>query len=418
MATPRKDEETASHIEPEKRHAPSSASSSDGSKDHYENAADGPARQSSVAAKLRNPLVGMTEEQVLADADAFVDARGLGDKRDAFRKGALIARMGQRENGFEQISMLSEEEKGWLRDEITYRWRHPFQLYFLVILCAGSAIVQGMDQTAVNGAQQFYFLTFNIGPDEVWRRGLLNGAPYLASAAIGCWTNAPLNKYFGRRGTIFISCFISFVTGIWMAAADTWWNLLIARFALGFAVGAKSSTTPVYAAESAPKTIRGALTMMWQMWTAFGIMLGFIVSVAFQDTEFLGVNTQWRWMLGSTSIPPLIVMAQVYLCPESPRWYMEKGKYDKAFKSLQRLRSHDIQAARDMYYAFKLLEVESSQREGKSLWKEFFLVKRNRRAAQSSFFVMFMQQFCGVSNLFSLTAPGCLGHMLTFRASF
>lgn len=45
----------------------------------------------------------------------------------------------------------------------------------------------------------------------------------------------------------------------------SWYNLLIARFALGFAVGAKSSTTPVYAAESAPKVIRGALTMMWQV---------------------------------------------------------------------------------------------------------------------------------------------------------
>lgn len=34
---------------------------------------------------------------------------------------------------------------------------------------------------------------------------------------------------------------------------------------LGFAVGAKSSTTPVYSAESTPKNIRGALTMMWQV---------------------------------------------------------------------------------------------------------------------------------------------------------
>jgi len=57
-----------------------------------------------------------------------------------------------------------------------------------------------------------------------------------------------------------------------------------------------------------------------QMWTAFGIMLGFVASVAFQNTDFLGPNTQWRWMLGSTSIPPFIVMCQVYLCPESPRW--------------------------------------------------------------------------------------------------
>ena len=45
-----------------------------------------------------------------------------------------------------------------------------------------------------------------------------------------------------------------------------------------------------------------------------------------------------------------------------------------------------------MYYASKLLDVEASQREGKSLWKEFFGVRRNRRAAQSAFFVMFMQQ--------------------------
>jgi len=121
-------------------------------------------------------------------------------------------------------------------------------------------------------------------------------------------------------------------------------------------------------------------------------MLGFVVSVAFQNTDFLGENTQWRWMLASTSIPPFIVMIQVYFCPESPRWYMEKGKWDKAYTALKRLRMHDIQATRDMYYAAKLLEVEAGQREGKSLWKEFFFVRRNRRAAQSSFFVMFMQQ--------------------------
>ncbi|KAL5435013.1 hypothetical protein PMIN07_006721 [Paraphaeosphaeria minitans] len=352
-------------------------------------------RQASVATKLRNPLAGMTEQEVLHDVDVWVEEKGLSEYRDEFQKGALVARLGQREDGFEYVTQLNDEERALLRHETTHRWDHPFMLYFLVVLCAGSAIVQGMDQTAVNGAQIFYFDEFGITNE--WQQGLLNGAPYLCSAAIGCWTNAPLNKRFGRRGTIFISYFISFVSGIWMAAADSWYNLLIARFALGFAVGAKSSTTPVYAAESAPKTIRGALTMMWQMWTAFGIMLGFVVSVAFQNTDFLGEFSQWRWMLGSTSIPPFLVMIQVYLCPESPRWYMEKGRYDEAFDALCRLRKYKIQAARDMYYAYKLLEVEQAEREGKNLFKEFFTVKRNRRAAQSSFFVMFMQQFCGVN---------------------
>ena len=65
-----------------------------------------------------------------------------------------------------------------------------------------------------------------------------------------------------------------------------------------------------------------------------------------------------------------------------------------------------------MYYAAKLLDVEAEQREGKSLWKEFFLVRRNRRAAQSAFFVMFMQQFCGV-NVIAYYRSVCI-NQLTF----
>lgn len=196
-------------------------------------------RQASVAAKLRNPLAGLSEQQVLADVEAWCTEKGLQSELEAFRKGALIARIGQREDGFEYVDALSTEEKDVLRHEINHRWSQPFMLYFLVVLCAGSAIVQGMDQTAVNGAQvspsffysrsfgadgflqEFYFEEFNIGEDQVWLRGLLNGAPYLCSALIGCWSNAPLNKYFGRRGTIFISCIISFITGIWMAACES-----------------------------------------------------------------------------------------------------------------------------------------------------------------------------------------------------
>jgi hypothetical protein len=133
----------------------------------------------STAAKLRNPLAGLTEEEVIADVDAWCVEKGLTEHQDAFRKGALIARMGQRDDGYEYVSQLSSEEKDMLRYEQSHRWSQPFMLYFLVVLCAGSAIVQGMDQTAVNGAQEFYFREFNIGKDEVWLRGLLNGAPYV-----------------------------------------------------------------------------------------------------------------------------------------------------------------------------------------------------------------------------------------------
>lgn len=181
------------------------------------------------AMKLTNPLAGLSKEDVLRDVDVFVKEKGLDEHRDDLRKGALLARVAQDPEGFERIDELTEEEKLVLRREITHRWSQPFQLYFLCILCAGSAIVQGMDQTAVNGAQSYYFAEFGIGPEQVYIRGLLNGIPYLAAATIGCWTNAPLNKYLGRRGTIFICCFISFATSFWMAASPTWGSLLASR---------------------------------------------------------------------------------------------------------------------------------------------------------------------------------------------
>jgi hypothetical protein len=151
--------------------SPSSSKTNLGTTQHNENAHDSRSasqstrpRQASVAQKLRNPLAGLSEEQVVADVDAWCVEKGLQEHQDTFRKGALIARVGQRDDGFEYVSQLSGEEKDLLRHEIQHRWSQPFMLYFLVVLCAGSAIVQGMDQTAVNGAQVSLFIVLNYPP--------------------------------------------------------------------------------------------------------------------------------------------------------------------------------------------------------------------------------------------------------------
>lgn len=71
---------------------------------------------------------------------------------------------------------------------------------------------------------------------------------------------------------------------------------------------------------------------------------------------------------------------------------MIRDRYSRAYGALSRFRPSPLQAARDLYYIHSALQVEEKLREGKYLWKEMFTIPRNRRAAQSSFFVMFMQQ--------------------------
>ena len=198
-----------------------------------------------------------------------------------------------------------------------------------------------------------------------------------------------MNKILGRRGTIFVTCAIAALTCLWQGFTNSWQHLFVARFVLGFGIGPKSSTVPVYAAECAPAPIRGALVMMWQMWTAFGIMLGYVTDVAFykvHSDSISGLN--WRLMLASAMVLPLVVCAQVYLCPESPRWYMGKGRYGDAYQSMMRLRHHRIQAARDIFYMHTLLEAEKEMKSGRNRVVEMFTIPRNRRAAQGSWIVM------------------------------
>ena len=120
--------------------------------------------------------------------------------------------------------------------------------------------------------------------------------------------------------------------------------------------------------------------MQWQVWTAFGIMCGNIIGVAFGG---LRPDLAWRLILGSTVVMPAIVCAQVYFCPESPRWLIQHNKIPKALKSYQALRKTNVQACRDLYYTHVGIELEKKVNKGKNFFTmffELFTVPRNRRA--------------------------------------
>ncbi|GAB7354559.1 hypothetical protein MBLNU459_g5014t1 [Dothideomycetes sp. NU459] len=348
--------------------------------------------------RQRNPYLGKSESDVVADVHSLADTYNLDELRTEMVRGAKLA---YSHNDLDRVDP-TPDERYWIEKETSLNWKdkwvQTWMMYYVAFLCGSAAIVQGMDQTAVNGAQLFYFRDFDITNE--WEQGLINGAPYLCCVVIGCWTSPILNRYFGRRGTIFISCAVAIASGIWQGATFDKWQLFGARFFMGFAIGAKSSTTPAYAAECAPPKIRGALGTQWQMWTAFGIMLGFVASVAFYPAQadgYPGLN--WRLMLASTAFPPMIVSGMTYFAPESPRWLMDKGRYREAFESLCTLRKARLQAARDLYDIHIRLMLEREMKPS-STWQratKLFSVPRNRRAAQSAFFVMFMQQFCGVN---------------------
>jgi MFS family permease len=124
------------------------------------------------------------------------------------------------------------------------------------------------------------------------------------------------------------------------AFCQTWQQLFVCRLLLGIGMGSKASTVPIFAAENVPASIRGGLVMSWQMWVAFGIFLGLCANLALYNVG----DISWRLELGSAFIPAIPLLLGVYFCPESPRWYIKKGRYHDAYASLVKLRNTPLQA--------------------------------------------------------------------------
>ncbi|TGO59311.1 hypothetical protein BOTNAR_0165g00110 [Botryotinia narcissicola] len=356
-----------------------------------------------ITAKIQNPLAGLSEATIIRDVGEFAQTNNLNQILPLLEKGALIA--SDPEN-FENVGRLDEDEKVALRYEAAHRWSHPTTLYLTIITCSIGAAVQGWDQTGSNGANLSFPLEFGIGqgdnPDspnhdrDNWLVGLVNAAPYIGSAFFGCWMSDPFNAWFGRRGTIFIAAIICIFTPIGGAFAKSWETLFASRIILGLGMGLKGSTVPIFAAENSPAMIRGALVMSWQMWTAFGIFLGFVANLVVIDTGKIA----WRLQIGSAFIPALPLAVLIYFCPESPRWLMKRGEYQKAYKSLCRLRKHDLFAARDLYFIDCQLKIEAAivgKTNYVSRFVQLFTIPRVRRATLASFTVMIAQQMCGIN---------------------
>ncbi|KAG9257423.1 uncharacterized protein F5Z01DRAFT_645885, partial [Emericellopsis atlantica] len=316
-------------------------------------------------------------------------------------KGALVARD---PTGYEDITgheALDQAEIKALRDEVLHKWRVTPFLLLTIVTCSIGAIVQGWDQTGSNGATIKFPEVYGIDGENIRDKmlvGLVNAAPYIGTAFVGCWLSDPINDLVGRRGTIFFSANFCLWPVLGSAFCNSWPQLLACRLLLGFGMGSKASTIPLLAAETAPAPIRGAIVMGWQLWTAFGILLGTIANLAVSN---MGPEP-WRFQLGSAIIPAIPLCVLIYFCPESPRWYMKKGQYRAAMASLLRLRTNAVQAGRDLYYIHVQLELEHQYiRRGSwnyaAKFLELFTIPRVRRATLASFTVMIAQQMCGIN---------------------
>ncbi|KAL9943561.1 hypothetical protein D7B24_006848 [Verticillium nonalfalfae] len=344
-----------------------------------------------INARIRNPLIGIAKQDLKVQTDDFCQTFGFNGKEDVFYRGALAA---QNPETWEQFEEMTDDDRHFLRREITHKWHLPRQLYYAIAICSLGSAVQGWDNTGANGANLSFPVEFGIEHREMLV-GAINAAPALAGL-FSAWAADPVNNLLGRRGTIFATGLFAIFPVLAQGFAQNWWGLLICRLFMGIGMGIKISTIPIYSAEVAPAIIRGGIVTSFQLCVAFGIFVGFCSNLIW----FRIGDLAWRFQLAAAFAPAIPVVIFVWWCPESPRWLMKKDRMQDAFKSFCRIRNTEMMAARDLYYAHCQVREERNAFGGKTLRTrvmELLTVPRLRRATVASAWIVIGQQFSGIN---------------------
>jgi MFS family permease len=172
---------------------------------------------------------------------------------------------------------------------------------------ATGGLLTGFHIGVISGVLLFVRRQFALGDLE---QGVLVSVLPLGAMAGGLLAGR-LADGLGRR-TALILAGVTYATGTLMAViAPSFPVLLAGRAVIGLAAGVASSTVPVYLSELAEPAIRGRLVGLNQLMLTVGIVVAFLVDLAF------AASGAWRAMLAVSLLPTAAFVLGMWRAPES-----------------------------------------------------------------------------------------------------
>ncbi|HEU4590213.1 MAG TPA: sugar porter family MFS transporter [Steroidobacteraceae bacterium] len=262
---------------------------------------------------------------------------------------------------------------------------HTGLLITLTIIAALGGLLFGYDTAVISGAtdsiKQNFVAQMNLAEEA---RLSLEGFT-IAGALWGCLIGGALGgvvaHFLGRRGGLIVAGLLFFFSSLGSAWPESWlghlgsvltpltnallWflnlffedapylkfgdvitNFIGHRLFGGMGIGLASMLAPMYIAEIAPPSKRGALVTYQQIAIVSGITVSYFVNYFIKkfggDGDPNWVHEQgWRYMLACCAIPAGLFVLLLFFVPETPRGLMLKGKPEKANEVLRKLANEE-----------------------------------------------------------------------------
>ncbi|KAI8783265.1 synaptic vesicle 2-related protein [Biomphalaria glabrata] len=164
---------------------------------------------------------------------------------------------------------------------------------------------------------------------EGWQEALITTVVFCGMMCSSSVWGSICDKY-GRKTELILCSLITCYFGILSAFAPNFIWMLVLRGLVGFGIGGAPQSVTLYA-EFLPSKSRATCVTLIEIFWAVGACFEVLLALFVMPT--LG----WSYLLGISALPLLIFSCFCVWLPESARYDMTRGCYDKALHTLERI---------------------------------------------------------------------------------
>lgn len=190
----------------------------------------------------------------------------------------------------------------------------------LMVLCGFGWAADAMEVLLISFALPAISEEWNLTTTQ---KGLLGTAIFIGML-LGAWLWGWLSDRIGRKTGFIATIAIDSVFGLLSAFSPSFIILLVLRALTGFGVGGTLPVDYSIFAEYLPAKKRGRYLVLLEAFWAVGTLVA--AGLAWLVVPTLG----WRWLLGLSAIPGIIIFFIRRHIPESPRYLLVNGQADRA----------------------------------------------------------------------------------------
>ncbi|KAL4879959.1 general substrate transporter [Aspergillus karnatakaensis] len=161
-------------------------------------------------------------------------------------------------------------------------------------------------------------------------------ACFTLGALPGCLSCSYTSEKFGRRPVIFLGALLTLIGQILEASSFHLAQLVIGRTILGAGVGMLSGTVPTWQSECSSSKNRGKHIVLDGLFISLGYALQAWINLGFYQYKTGPVT--WRPPVALPCFLSLVLMASIFLMPESPRWLARQNRPSEAQGNLAALK--------------------------------------------------------------------------------